>query len=389
MKKIFNKKSYFFIVILQVIILIIMKNTITDLYYTGFQNKGFNNKILDKISAKTYDKYALLMNLEDFDIFDKAYKYNKKTDVYTLKDKYDKKQLIEISRKILPMHYLFYEGLQNGYKEVLDLTEYHNIYNVLNGLSDDQKNKLLKDARKKIAEYSDKEINELVIKETQLEYKNLGENINNIKENYVKKTIIKLILETIFLIGLSIINILNRKYNNTSFRKQEIFQSIFLLTITFIYLYKIKIILTSILLIIYLIVLGCIKLLDKLRKQINSYNIELSKLEDLIDTNKHIEKNYKIKWIYLIIILNIINLIIYNKYTTYHIFTGVDAYSMQLQLLYWFALVLNIFVFRGLFFYILEILKENRPALKKEKIIQKQPSIKEKKKKKKKKKSKK
>lgn len=393
MKKIFNKRTYLIILIIQIVLLVLLKNSITDLYYTGFQNKGFNNKVIDTITAKTYDKYASLMKLEDFDIFDKSYKYNKEKDLYTLKKKYDKKKIETITKEILPMHYLFYNGLQNSSKEVLEVTEYQNIYNVLAGLNDDQKNKILKNARAALKKYSNKELSELVIKDTQIEYKNLGYDINKIKNKYIKNTIIKISLLTVLLILLSIVNIIIRKKNKNT-RKIEITQDIALLLITFIYLFNTKLILTIILVVIYLLLFGCIKILDNLRKQINTYNIELSKIEDLIDTNKHKEKNNIIKWIIIPILLFIINLIIFNRYTTYHIFTGVDAYTFQTNLLYYFILIINIFVFRGFFFQIIEIVKENRPAIKKEKkIIEHREEVnqpnKEKKKKKKKKKSKK
>ena len=394
MKKIFNKKTYFIILILQVMLLVLLKNTITDLYYTGFKNKGFNNEILTTITAKTYDKYAALMNLEDFNDFDKAYKYDKEKDLYNLKKKYDKKKIKQITKEVVPMHYLFYQGLQTSSKEVLELTQYQNIYNVLAGLNNEQKNKILRDARNEIKKYSDKELKELIIKDTQLEYKNLGYDVNTIKTKYIRNSFIKLSILTLLLIVLSIINILIRKKTNNNYRKLEIAQDLLLLVLIFIYLFKIKIILTVILLVIYFILIGCIKLLDNLRKQVNTYNIELSKLEDLIDTNKHKEKNYLIKWIIIPLILFILNIIIYNRYTTYHIFTGVDAYKFQMNLLYYFMILINIFIYRDFFFQLIEIAKENRPAIKKEKIRieqkkeDNQPN-KEKKKKKKKKKSKK
>lgn len=393
MNKLFNKKTYFIIVIIQVILLVLLKNSITGLYYTGFQNKGFNNKVIDKVTSRTYDKYAALMKSEDYEKFDKAYKYNKKKDIYTLKKKYDNEEIERITKEILPMHYLFYQGLQNSSKEVLQVTEYQNIYNVLAGLNDDQKNKILKDARKELNTYSDKELYELIIKDTQIEYKNLGYNINNIKSKYIANCFIKISLLTIILIVLSIINIFTRKKTNNNHRKLEIIQDIVLLLITFIYLFKVKLILTIILLVIYLLLFGCIKLLDNLRRQINTYNIELSKLEDLIDTNKHKEKNYLIKWVFIPLILTFLNIVIYNRYTTYHIFTGVVPYTFQLNLLYYFILIINIFVYRDLFFQAIEIVKENRPTIKKEKkIIERKESSsqkEEKKKKKKKKKSKK
>ena len=393
MNKLFNKKTYFIIVIIQVILLVLLKNSITDLYYTGFQNKGFNNKVIDKVTSRTYDKYAALMKSEDYEKFDKAYKYNKKKDIYTLKKKYDNEEIERITKEILPMHYLFYQGLQNSSKEVLQVTEYQNIYNVLAGLNDDQKNKILKDARKELNTYSDKELYELIIKDTQIEYKNLGYNINNIKSKYIANCFIKISLLTIILIVLSIINIFTRKKTNNNHRKLEIIQDIVLLLITFIYLFKVKLILTIILLVIYLLLFGCIKLLDNLRRQINTYNIELSKLEDLIDTNKHKEKNYLIKWVFIPLILTFLNIVLYNRYTTYHIFTGVVPYTFQLNLLYYFILIINIFVYRDLFFQAIEIVKENRPTIKKEKkIIERKESSsqkEEKKKKKKKKKSKK
>lgn len=391
MNKLFNKKTYFIIVIIQVILLVLLKNSITDLYYTGFQNKGFNNKVIDKVTSRTYDKYAALMKSEDYEKFDKAYKYNKKKDIYTLKKKYDNEEIERITKEILPMHYLFYQGLQNSSKEVLQVTEYQNIYNVLAGLNDDQKNKILKDARKELNTYSDKELYELIIKDTQIEYKNLGYNINNIKSKYIANCFIKISLLTIILIVLSIINIFTRKKTNNNHRKLEIIQDIVLLLITFIYLFKVKLILTIILLVIYLLLFGCIKLLDNLRRQINTYNIELSKLEDLIDTNKHKEKNYLIKWVFIPLILAFLNIVLYNRYTTYHIFTGVVPYTFQLNLLYYFILIINIFVYRDLFFQAIEIVKENRPTIKKEKKIieRKESSSQKEEKKKKKKKSKK
>ncbi|MDO4996893.1 MAG: hypothetical protein Q4E69_06905 [Bacilli bacterium] len=395
MKKLFNKKTYFIIVIIQVILLVLLKNTITDLYYTGFQNKGFNNKVLDTITAKTYDKYAALMKLEDFDTFDKAYKYNKEKDLYTIKKKYDKKEIERITKETVPMHYLFYQGLQTSSQEVLAVTEYQNIYNVLVGLNNDQKEKILKDARKELRKYNDKELYELVIKDTQLEYKNLGYNINNHKSSYILKTFIKISILLLLLILVSVINILIRKKTKNNYRNIEIIQDLIILVISFIYLFKVKLILTIILLVIYLLLLGCIKILDNLRKQINTYNIELSKLEDVIDTNTLKEKNYIFRWIILPLILFMLNLIVYNRYTTYHIFAGVNPYKFQMYLLYYFILVINIFIYRDFFFQLIEIVKENRPAIKKEMrfIKREMPSSnesnKEKKKKKKKKKSKK
>lgn len=393
MEKIFNKKTYFIIVIVQVLLLVLLKNYITDLYYTGFQNKGFNNKVIDKVTSKTYDKYTALMKSEDYEKFDKAYKYNKKNDTYTLKKKYDKDEIERITKEVLPMHYLFYQGLQNSSKEVLQVTEYQNIYNVLLGLNDDQKNKILKDARKELKTYSDKELSEYVIKDTQIEYKNLGYNINNIKNKYLLNCFIKISSLTTLLIILSVINIITRKKTKTNFRKLEILQDIVLLLITFIYLFKVKLVLTIILLVIYLLLFGCIKLLDNLRRQINTYNIELSKLEDLIDTNSQKEKNYLIKWVFIPLILLFLNIVIYNRYTTYHIFTGVVPYTFQLHLLYYFILIINIFVYRDLFFQAIEIAKENRPTIKKEKKVIERKEVhsqkEEKKKKKKKKKSKK
>ena len=393
MEKIFNKKTYFIIVIVQVLLLVLLKNSITDLYYTGFQNKGFNNKVIDKVTSKTYDKYTALMKSEDYEKFDKAYKYNKKNDTYTLKKKYDKDEIERITKEVLPMHYLFYQGLQNSSKEVLQVTEYQNIYNVLLELNDNQKNKILKDARKELKTYSDKELSEYVIKDTQIEYKNLGYNINNIKNKYIINCFIKISSLTTLLILLSVINIIIRKKTKTNFRKLEILQDIVLLLITFIYLFKVKLVLTIILLVIYLLLFGCIKLLDNLRRQINTYNIELSKLEDLIDTNSQKEKNYLIKWVIIPLILLFLNIVIYNRYTTYHIFTGVVPYTFQLQLLYYFILIINIFVYRDLFFQAIEIAKENRPTIKKEKKVIERKEVhsqkEEKKKKKKKKKSKK
>lgn len=393
MEKIFNKKTYFIIVIVQVLLLVLLKNYITDLYYTGFQNKGFNNKVIDKVTSKTYDKYTALMKSEDYEKFDKAYKYNKKNDTYTLKKKYDKDEIERITKEVLPMHYLFYQGLQNSSKEVLQVTEYQNIYNVLLGLNDDQKNKILKDARKELKTYSDKELSEYVIKDTQIEYKNLGYNINNIKNKYIINCFIKISSLTTLLILLSVINIIIRKKTKTNFRKLEILQDIVLLLITFIYLFKVKLVLTIILLVIYLLLFGCIKLLDNLRRQINTYNIELSKLEDLIDTKSQKEKNYLIKWVFIPLILLFLNIVIYNRYTTYHIFTGVVPYTFQLHLLYYFILIINIFVYRDLFFQAIEIAKENRPTIKKEKKVIERKEVhsqkEEKKKKKKKKKSKK
>lgn len=393
MEKIFNKKTYFIIVIVQVLLLVLLKNYITDLYYTGFQNKGFNNKVIDKVTSKTYDKYTALMKSEDYEKFDKAYKYNKKNDTYTLKKKYDKDEIERITKEVLPMHYLFYQGLQNSSKEVLQVTEYQNIYNVLLGLNDDQKNKILKDARKELKTYSDKELSEYVIKDTQIEYKNLGYNINNIKNKYIINCFIKISSLTTLLILLNVINIITRKKTKSNFRKLEILQDIVLLLITFIYLFKVKLVLTIILLVIYLLLFGCIKLLDNLRRQINTYNIELSKLEDLIDTNSQKEKNYLIKWVFIPLILLFLNIVIYNRYTTYHIFTGVVPYTFQLHLLYYFILIINIFVYRDLFFQAIEIAKENRPTIKKEKKVIERKEVhtqkEEKKKKKKKKKSKK
>lgn len=390
MKNFFSKRTYTIIVIIQIILLLLLKNTITNIYYTGFQNKGFNSQILDIISAKTYDKYSLLMSSKDREFMDSTYKYNENKDCYYLKEEYDKTNLNEITKEVLPLHYLFYEGLQKGYDEVLSLEEYKNIYNVLENLSDKQRTKLLKEPKNQLSKYRDREISELIIKDIQVEYKRLGKDINKIKNNYINKSYIVLAIELLLLILLSTINILNIKKNNLSYRTVELTQSVILLIITFISLFKVKTLLTSILLIIYLLILGSIKLLENLRRKNKSYNIELSKLEDLIDTDKHIEKNYKTKWIILPIILFIINLIIYNRYTTYHIFTGLEPYKFQILLLYWFILIINIFTFRSLFFYRLEDMKGNRPIIKKEKNIVRETVNKEpKKKKKKKKKSKK
>ena len=51
MKNFFSKRTYTIIVIIQIILLLLLKNTITNIYYTGFQNKGYNSQILDIIRA--------------------------------------------------------------------------------------------------------------------------------------------------------------------------------------------------------------------------------------------------------------------------------------------------------------------------------------------------
>ena len=71
-------------IIIQVLLLILIKIVISNIFIIGVDQKGINKEVLDKISTKTYDELSLLMIEEDFSYFDKCYKYDENNDVYIL-----------------------------------------------------------------------------------------------------------------------------------------------------------------------------------------------------------------------------------------------------------------------------------------------------------------
>lgn len=330
-------------IIIQVLLLIIIKIVISNIFIIGVDQKGINKEVLDKISTKTYDELSLLMIEEDFSYFDKCYKYDENNDIYVL-EKNDKELKI-ISSKILPLHYLIYDIKQGNNENIIKISKYDNVYNILKGSSENQRKKYLKDSKERINKLSEKTKKKLIIKDISLDYKRQGIDLDKNKNNYINKNIMLLLILSFLFTVLSI----NKETDNKE-NKLLYLVSILILLGTNKYI-------TLILAIIYLLVLGIIYLLNKQRLKKEKLDKRLIKIEDNIVLNKI--KITKLLNIYLFILL-FINPIIIKRYTSYHIFASVKGENLSNNLLFIEFGIYNILIFIEIIINIILIIKLNR-----------------------------
>jgi len=332
----------------KIILLVLIKIIISNIFIIGVDQKGINKEVLDKISTKTYDELSLLMIEEDFSYFDKCYKYDEKNDVYVL-EKNDKELKI-ISNKVLPLHYLIYDLKQGNNENIIKISKYDNVYNILKGSSENQRKKYLKDSKERVNKLNDKKKKELTIKDISLDYKRQGIDLDKNKNNYINKNIMLLLIISFIFTVLSI----NKETDNRE-NKLLYLVSILILLGTNKYI-------TIILAIIYLLVLGLIYLLNKQRIKKEKLNNKLIKIEDNIVLNKI--KITKLLNIYLFILL-FINPIIIKRYTSYHIFTNLTGIDFSNYLILVEFGIYNILIFIQIIINILLIIKQNRKVEKK------------------------
>ena len=330
----------------KIILLVLIKIVITNIFVIGVDQKGINKEVLDKISTKTYDELSLLMIEEDFSYFDKCYKYDEKKDVYVL-EKNDKELKI-ISNKVLPLHYLIYDIKQGNNENIIKISKYDNVYNILKGSSENQRKKYLKESKERINKLSEKTKKKLIIKDISLDYKRQGIDLDKNKNNYINKNIMLLLILSFLFTVLSI----NKETDNKE-NKLLYLVSILILLGTNI---------TLILAIIYLLVLGIIYLLNKQRVKKEKLNNKLIKIEDNIILNKI--KITKLLNIYLFILL-FINPIIIKRYVSYHLFTNLSGLEFSNYLILLEFGIYNILIFIQIIINILLIIKQNRKVEKK------------------------
>lgn len=388
-KKINKPITYLLILILQVLLIISISNSLQKLYEVGIQNKGISNILMTHITTETYDKISLLMKESDFNYFDSCYKFDDKKNQYTLKD-YNEKELTKIFKEVLPIHYLYYEALQTGKYEnnELGISTYDNMYNILRGSSEAQRNKYLTIPRQNISKFSDDQITELCIKDVQLEYKKLGYNTEKIETNYIIKCLIKISLATTLLIIISLFSLEIRKKYREYLDYLDILQNIILMIILTNTLLKYKLLFNIILFSILLLIILSLILLNRLRITKDKLNIYLSMLEDKLNIFKILNKIYKFRWTYLIIILFFVNCFIYYGFSTYHLYVGMNPTSLYKKILFISTLTLEMIVYFNLLVFLIRYYTLKRPIIKKDNqrkiILENNISSKKKKKKKKK-----
>lgn len=352
-----KRQNFIAITIVQIVLLIIISLTISNIYNTGIENKGFKDLFFREITTETFDKLQLLMTSEDFNYYDSCYKFDKDKNIYVLK-KTNKKELIRINKEVLPIHYLYYEALQTGNyeKNILGISAYKNMYNILKGLNEKQREVFLSTPKAKINKYSQNKIEQLCIKDLQVESKRIGNDINKTRDKYILNNII------IFIFSIIILIITSKKTSSNN--KQDILiQNILLLSVSLIFIYIINKLVFIILFFIYSISYFLLYFTNKKRYQKESINEFLYKIEERLNNQLFIKEYYKNKIIIPIIIL-VSNVIIYLAYTSYRLFSDIKPFVIA----NW--IIILIFIIYSFIEYISSIIiqidnnKENRPKLK-------------------------
>ena len=321
-----------------------MKNTLFDLYYTGLKNKGFNNIYINEISVDTYGQYKLLMSRSNFNYFNECYELNEKKQVYELQE-YDEVELGKLMKRVLPFHYLLYkeELAKNNFKSeaILGMQDYTTVYKKLESLSEDQRTFTLLRSKKELKKYNDKELNELIYKEIQLEYNKIGHKINNIQMKYIKLNFAKITIYVALFLILGLLMKIIRKGNYVIIQKSDYITNWTLLMISLLLLYTIYSKYTTIICGIYLFAFSLISILKIIRKNSKTNN---TFLEKKLNFKLFLERIYNFKAFYLILLYFIINIIIYIRYKGNYIFTELTEETVYSNIIYFSTLIYSIFL---------------------------------------------
>lgn len=386
-KKIEKKSILFVILLFQILLLIVLKNVSFDVFNIGIKNKGISSIIIDKISPDTFNKLTLLLDKEDANYFKSC--YEKKDEIYILKD-YDKKELETITKKSMPINYLFYLALQKGFSSEDELSFSNtNIYNILSGSTEEQKSYYIKKLRDNMSGYSDKELEEFCVKNIQVEYQRLGYNINKIRNNYIFNKVVIIGFVLIVSFCLLILEIKISKailIKNINIKDIKLLQALLVYILSLIYILKNNWIIFIVLLLVLITLFLIIIYINYLRRKFKKINKFITIFEDKYLSNKI----YNIDLISLfILILGVINLLILYEVLNYRIFVGISSDTLITKILLVEALILIVISALVLINYLIKYFMSKRPIYKAEvynKVVTEIENNKAKKKKRKKKK---
>lgn len=293
------------------------------IYKTGIKNKGIDYIIPKRLTQDSYEKLGLLMNEADRKIYKNC--YTKEKDYYILK-KQDIKELTPIIEEASIINYMFYSALQSksSQEKTLGFANPSGVYNILKGKNEKQRTEYLKEAKNTVRGFSDKIKKDYAYKSIVVEEGRFGKSPNTLRDQYISKQLIHLLLDIVILILTSILEIFWLKNKNI-----KPFQNIILFILIEIYLWNQNILLNlSILGIAF--VLGILLYLREKNKKRKPQKLERQLEKKILEIQEKI--NPSMIWLGLTITFAMINQIIYGLYTSYHIFVGMDAEKVVHQI---------------------------------------------------------
>ena len=169
-----------------------LPNYTSNIVNVGIQQKGIEDALMIKMSAKTYSTYSLFMNEEELKLFNKFYKED--SGYYKLID-IDTKSRTKLNSIFEEVSYTIYtlmntKQLENSIANNLQNKEY--LY------------KYRKETISKIKDNKELFLSKVSIRFAEEEYKNVGVDVNKISNEYLKNTAINMMLITFVILVISI-----------------------------------------------------------------------------------------------------------------------------------------------------------------------------------------
>ena len=169
-----------------------LPNYTSNIVNVGIQQKGIEDALMIKMSAKTYSTYYLFMNEEELKLFNKFYKED--SGYYKLID-IDTKSRTKLNSIFEEVSYTIYilmntKQLETSIANNLQNKEY--LY------------KYRKETISKIKDNKELFLSKVAIRFAEEEYKNVGVDVNKISNEYLKNTAINMMLITFFILVISV-----------------------------------------------------------------------------------------------------------------------------------------------------------------------------------------
>ena len=169
-----------------------LPNYTSNIVNVGIQQKGIEDALMIKMSAKTYSTYSLFMNEEELKLFNKFYKED--SGYYKLID-IDTKSRTKLNSIFEEVSYTIYilmntKQLETSIANNLQNKEY--LY------------KYRKETISKIKDNKELFLSKVAIRFAEEEYKNVGVDVNKISNEYLKNTAINMMLITFFILVISV-----------------------------------------------------------------------------------------------------------------------------------------------------------------------------------------
>ena len=169
-----------------------LPNYTSNIVNVGIQQKGIEDALMIKMSAKTYSTYSLFMNEEELKLFNKFYKED--SGYYKLID-IDTKSRTKLNSIFEKVSYTIYTLMNSKQLEI--------------SIANNQQNKeyLYKYRKETISKIKDNKelfLSKVAIRFAEEEYKNVGVDVNKISNEYLKNTAIDMMLITFFILVISV-----------------------------------------------------------------------------------------------------------------------------------------------------------------------------------------